>query len=320
MKHVFIIDPKSYRNQQWRMDALLDTVGQYFRAMEGANFSTLVSTYPRSAVGLIQKQVDEADPYETTRVYAIGGDEIFFDCLNGIAGLPNMELAPLPQEDTISFLRTFGEGKSELFRNIPTLAEAPTVSTDMIAVGNFFAINGGSVGIASATAMRLQEARRVGRGFSRFSFTIWYSLLNLLSYFNKELTAHQYKVMIDGEDYSGQYSVINIYNSPYFGRRKPLAGSMPDDGLLDVALFRSAGPFATLSSLRKFANGKIPPNCTCLQAKRVRIISETPMWIQADREFLQDTSITFEVVPGAVQIVAVDNLAYQGSENDNERS
>jgi diacylglycerol kinase family enzyme len=36
------------------------------------------------------------------------------------------------------------------------------------------------------------------------------------------------------------------------------------------------------------------------------------MWIQTDSEFLQDTSITFNVIPGEVQVVAVHDLTYQG--------
>jgi diacylglycerol kinase family enzyme len=58
--------------------------------------------------------------------------------------------------------------------------------------------------------------------------------------------------------------------------------------------------------------GKIPSNCVRVQAKKIEIKSDTPMWIQTDSEYLLDTSITFEVVPEAVQVVAVNNLTYQG--------
>jgi diacylglycerol kinase family enzyme len=85
---------------------------------------------------------------------------------------------------------------------------------------------------------------------------------------------------------------------------------MPDDGLLDVALFKSAGPLKTLLSLGVYSGRKKPSNCLLLQAKKISIQSDEPVWIQVDSEYLQNNSINFEVVPGAVQIAAVDNLSY----------
>lgn len=313
MKHVFIFDPKSFRDQQWRMDSLFDSIGQYFRTLEKPDFSTAVSNYPRSAIGLIQKQVDQADMFEIVRVYAIGGDEIFFDCLNGIAGLSHMELAALPHGAGINFLRSFGEGKAELFKDIQSLAEASTIPTDIITVGNNYAINGCSAGLVPAIAMKMRKRKKkFGKGFSRFFLGFLYFLDNVVSFFDKELIAQQYKITIDGNDYSGRYSLVNIVNAPYFNSHKALAGALPNDGLLDVVLFKSGGPLPTWGSLKKYSRGRMPSNCIRVQAKKIEIESEKPMWIQTDSEFLQDTSITFEVVSQTVQVVAVNDLVYQG--------
>jgi diacylglycerol kinase family enzyme len=314
MKHVYIIDPKPFHGQQWKMDGLVDTIGQFFRKQEEKpNFSTLFSHYPRSAIGLIQKQVDEAEEDETVRVYAIGGDNMLFDCLSGIAGLPNMELAIAPYGTTNDFIRIFGEKKAEQFRDIESLAVSETIPTDIIAVGNNFSINGCCVGIIPAIAMKKNVSReKYSKGISRFSLGFWFFMDKVSSYLNKDLIAHQYKITVDDADYSGTYSLVNIINSPYFSRKKiPLDGSMPDDGFLDVVLFKSVGPFSTSRLFKKYARGKLPSNCIRLQAKKVEIKSDTPMWIQTDSEYLLDTSIVFEVLPSAVQVVAVNNLTYQ---------
>jgi len=317
MKHVFVFDPKSFHGQQWRMDGLIDTIGQHFRTQERPNFSILFSHYPRDAIGLIQKQIDEAEEDEVVRVYAIGGDDILFDCLNGIAGLPNMELAVAPYGNTNSFIRSFGDGKAEVFKDISSLATAETVSTDMIAVGNNCAINGCSVGLIPAVAMKMKELEeKFEKGLNRFSIGFWASLFNLTSLFNKDIIAHRYTITVDDNDYSGNYSLINIVNAPYYGRNKAaLAGALLADGLLDVLLFKSAAPLSTSASLKKYSRGKkkLPSNCVRVQAKKIDIKSDKPMWIQTDSEFLLDTNITFEVIPGAVQVVAVNNLVYQGS-------
>jgi diacylglycerol kinase family enzyme len=314
MKHVFVVDPKVFRDQQWRMDGLVDGIGQYFRTQEKPNFSIMFSHYPRDAIGLIQKQVSQADMFETVRVYAIGGDDTLFDCLNGIVGLPKMELAIAPYGDTNSFIRIFGEGKAELFKNIDSLAESDTISTDIIEVGNNCAINGCSIGSNSAKAMKKTEIReRMGYGISRLFMGFWFFVNNISSMLDKEIITHYYQITIDDADYSGNYSQILVINSPYFGRNKvALKGAAPDDGLLDVILFKSVGPFRTASSIYGYFHGKIPSNCIRIQAKKIYIKSDTPMWIKTDSEFLRDTSMTFEVVPGAVQVVAVNNLTYQG--------
>jgi len=313
MKHVYIIDPKLFREQQWKMDGLIDSIGQYFRTQEKPNFSTLVEKFPREAIGLIQRQVDEAEEDETVRVYAIGGDDILFDCLNGIVGLPNMELATVPYGTVNSFIRSFGEGKAELFRNIPALAEAPVIPTDMIKAGYNYAINGCTVGLTPAVAIKMRDvSAKFEKGLNRFSAALWHFLINFVSLFDKDIIARRYTVTIDDNDYSGNYSLINIINGPCFGRKKnALPEAMPDDGFLDVVLFKPADVLSTLASFAKYARGKIPSNCVRVQARKVAIQSDNPMWIQTDSEYLMDTSINFELVPEAVQMVAVDNLAYQ---------
>jgi diacylglycerol kinase family enzyme len=314
MKHVFIVDPKAFGDQQWKMDGLLDSIGQYFRTQETPDFSTLFSHYPRDAIKLIQKQVDEVEPFETVRVYSIGGDNLLFDCLNGIAGLPSMELAIAPYGSTNSFIRAFGEKKGDQFKDIVTLITADTIPTDMIQVGNMYAINGCSVGLTAARAVRLQDIKtKLSTGISRYVIGLWFFLYRLTSLFNKELFAHNYTITIDDQDYSGNYSQINIVNAPYFDRHKTaLAGALPDDGMLDVVLFKSVRPLSTLRSIRKYLRGKLPSNCVRVQARKIEIKSEKPIYIRTDTEYLLDTSITFEVVPGAVQVVAVNNLVYQG--------
>jgi diacylglycerol kinase family enzyme len=316
MKHVYLVDPKSFHGQQWKMDGLVDSIGQFFRKQEEKpNFSILFSHYPRSAIGHIQKQVDEAEEDETVRVYAIGGDSILFDCLNGIAGIPNMELAVVPYGEANDFIRVFGEKKAELFKDMESISTSETIPTDAIAVGNNVAINGCCVGVIPAVDMKKDVSRaKYSKGIGRFSLGFWFFLDRITTFLNKDIISHHYNITIDDVDYSGTYSLVNIFNSPYFYRKRiPLDGSMPDDGFMDVVLFKSMGPFSTSWLFKKYARGKLPSNCVRVQAKKVEIKSDTPMWIQTDSEYLMDTSIAFEVMPEAVQVVAVNNLTYQRS-------
>jgi len=313
MKHVFVIDPDVFSGQQWKMDGLLDTIGQHFRTQEKPDFTIVVSKFPREALGLIQKHVDEAEG-DTVRVYAVGGDGVLFDCLNAVVGIPNMELAVMPYGATNTFIRSFGDGNVDMFKNIASITTAPVIPTDVIEVSNTYAITGCSVGFTPAVVIKIRnlEEAKIVRGLDRVAAGLRRFFTTLSFVFDKSIVARSYTVTIDNQNFSGTYSLVSIANGPYFGRRKtPLADTKLDDGYMDVVLFKASTMFATLLNFRKFARGKMPSNCVRLKAKKVEMHSDKPMCIQTDSEYLMDTNVVFEAVPGAAQIVAVDNLKYQ---------
>jgi len=315
MKHVFVFDPRAFRGQQWKMDLILDDIGQFFRTQEKPDFSIEISHYRRDAIVLIQKEVETAKEGDKVRVYAIGGDEILYDCLNGIADLPNTELAAVPYGETSYFLRNFGEGKDALFKNIPALVQnGGSIPTDIINWGVNYALNSCYIGLNTAIAGKLREYKTT---LNKGSFILLSKILsfmnNFFTVFDKEIAAQHYKITIDGNDFSGNYSLIHIANGPFFsGKITGLSTRAAlNDGLLDVALVKSAYPLKTMWSLNRYSKGKISSNCVVLQAKKIEIQSDRQMWIQLDNEYIRDTDISIKVVPNAVQMVAIENLSYQ---------
>jgi len=313
MKHVFVFDPKSFYNQQWKMDGIFDNIGQFFRTQVLPDFSTQISRYRRDALGIIQKEVDSAKEGDTVRIYAIGGEEILYDCLNGVAMFPNTELAVVPHGETNDFLCIFGEGKTELFRDIPNLVQSKSIPTDIMSWGINYALNSCYIGLNSATAVKLKEIKsRLNKGF----FIIFSKLSSFLNYiltaFDKEITAQKYTISIDDKDFSGSYSLIHIANGPYYaGKLTGAANAIPDDGLLDVALIKSAGPLKTMWAMRRYSRGKKTSNSIVTQAKKISIQSDREMWIQLDNEYIKETSINLNVIPKAVHMVVLDGLSYQ---------
>ena len=312
MKHVFVFDPKAFFNQQWKMDGILDHIGQYFRTQEKPDWSIQFSRYRREAIGIINDEMEKATPGDTVRVYAIGGEEILFDCLNAVAHFPNMELAIVPHGESDDFLNIFGEGKAELFRDIPTIVQGQAIPTDVIKWGVNFALNSCYIGLNSAIAAKVRELKsRMNKGsfflFSRLSGFI----SNFLTSFDKQIAAQEYKITIDDHDYSGHYSLIHIANGPFhMGRMTGSSDATPNDGMLDIALIKSSHPLKTMLSIRKYSRGKRPKNGVYLQAKKVSVRSDRHMWVQLDNEYIQDTHINLNVVHQAVNVVTVDNLSY----------
>jgi diacylglycerol kinase family enzyme len=312
MKHVFVFDPKAFFTQQWKMDNILDAIGQFFRTQDKPDFSIQFSRYRRNAIYIIEEEAEKAKPGDVIRIYAIGGEEILFDCLNGVAHYPNMQLAIVPYGENTDFLNIFGKNQTEAFRDIPSLVQAKALATDIIDWGVNYALNSCYIGMNSAISKNLKDYRS---NFNKAGFLIiskFSSFFNLIfSSFDKNLASREYKIQIDDRDYSGKYSLIHIANSPYFaGKKTGVRNAAPDDGILDVALIKSSHPLITLFSMRRYSNGKLPGNCIYVQAKNISIQSDKKMWIQADNEYFQDTNIKLSLVHHAVQIVAVNDLTY----------
>jgi YegS/Rv2252/BmrU family lipid kinase len=314
MKHVFVFDPKSFPNQQWKMESMLDHIGEFFRTQEKPDFSIQLSRYRRDSIVHIQKEVETAKDGDTVRVYAIGGDEILYDCINGVAELPNTELAMVPYGETSDFLYNFGEGNDVLFRNILSLVQkGEAIPTDIFKWNVNYALNSCQIGLNSASKRRLRKYKAAQNKGSFILFTKFSFFLNSISTaFDRQIATQHYKITIDDNDYSGNYSLIHIANGPYYsGRKTGLTKAAPDDGLLDVALIKSAGPLTTKWSLSRYSHGKKPKNCVTMQAKKITVQSDKKMWIQLDNEYILDTDINIEVVPHAVRMVTMDNLSYQ---------
>jgi len=313
MKHVFVFDPKAFYNQQWKMDNILDNIGQFFRTQDKPDFSIQFSRYRRNAIVLIQEEAEKAKPGDVVRIYAIGGEEILFDCLNGVAHFPDMQLAAVPYGESNDFLKIFGEDKTELFMDIPSLVQSEVVlTTDVIRWGVNYAINSCYIGMNSSMLKRVKDMRsNFGKGSFMVFSKISAFLNNIFGVFDKQNAAREYKVTIDDHDFSGHYSLIHVANGSYIaGKMTGAFDATPDDGLLDVALIKSSNPLRTLWSLRRYSSGKRPGNCIYTQAKKISIHSSTPMWIQLDNEYIQDTNIDLSLVHNAVHFVAVNDLAY----------
>jgi YegS/Rv2252/BmrU family lipid kinase len=296
------------------MDFVIDNIGQFFRTQEKTDFSILVSHFPRDALGLVRKEVINAGN-ETVRVYAVGGDGILFDCLNGIANLPNAELASIPYGNSNDFIRAFGEGKASMFRNVPDIIRGKTIATDVISFGNNYALNTFTIGLESMSVINMNKLKiKYNNLLKRFSFL--YNMMFFFggapSFFDQKILNQQYDIFIDNVDYSGRYTAINVANGPCYGGNKSAAPfARPDDGFLDVILFKYVGAIRTLSVLPNYVNGKTPSNCEVIKAKRIEVYSKDPLQIQADGEIFFDTKLVVEVKPGAVNFVTINDLKYQ---------
>jgi diacylglycerol kinase family enzyme len=316
-EHFFIINPRSFP-RKGEMEAFISGVEKHFRDNRVSGLFYHVSRYPRDAISVVRKYLGLAGPETTVRVYAVGGDGIVFDCLNGIVGLPNAELAIMPFGGGSDFVRAFGGEHYHAFRDTALQVTAPAIPTDIIHCGNNYALNFCTVGQESAAVIyafplnkRFEKARLMFPALT----SLFYSLGGIAAAFDKTLHGQRYDLRADGTDYSGRYNDINVANGPFYGSGKtPVATAVPDDGFLDMLVVRNMGPLQVLRLMPRYLRGeyyKYPKACFLRRVKKITIRSESPLLVNMDGEAFFDSRLTIEIIPRAVKIAAVNNLAYQ---------
>jgi diacylglycerol kinase family enzyme len=315
-----MVNPVSFRSGA-DMDAFISRLKIQFETVIRADYDIRISQFPRQAIRTVRRYIAQAGPGERVRVYAVGGDGILFDCLNGIVGLSNAELAPVPYGRTNDFVRAFGEGLENTFRNIPLLAAAPALPTDILHCGSNYALNLCTVGLESAAIFRavaIQKGLRTWPRFfrdSRWAYNMVYYLGGVMVMFDKKLLNQEYDISIDGEDLSGAYASVNIANGPcYGGDKSAVVTAVPDDGLMDVLMFRGSSTLRGLTRILPYTKGhydRFPADFSLKRGRIISIRSRDPLMIDLDGEAFLDTNITVELIKGAVNIAAPDNLSYK---------
>jgi diacylglycerol kinase family enzyme len=237
-------------------------------------------------------------------------------------GLPNAELAIVPYGNFNDMIRAFGENKTALFRNIRLQTVSPVIATDIINCGTNYALNFCTIGLESDAIMASMNmynsiAGRVRkfRGLNFFLYTTFFLLGGVKALLNKKVLNQRYTITADGEDFSGLYGAINIANGPcYGGNKNPVITAKPDDGFLDTLFFRGTGSFKAMRIMGSYLKGefrRFPKEFIWKRLRKIEIRSDDPLLVDMDGETVFDTSLTIEIIPGAVKIVAPGGAVYE---------
>jgi diacylglycerol kinase family enzyme len=296
------------------MATVIDGIRNYFLAHTDLEYEIYFSKYPRYAIGLIRKIFAGLDKDITGRVYAVGGDGILFDCLNGIMGFPNAELGSIPYGACNDFIRSFGVNAHRFFKNIELQATASTLRTDVIYCGNSYALNCCCLGISSRSQqLETMYAKKCGR-FYRNAVNSLYTIGGIRAVFEKGISRQRYELLIDGARLEDDFCDILIANGPCYGKdRMPMPVAVPDDGELDVLLAKSGSQFTTLRMMSTYLHGnyyRYPQYFSHRKAKNIVINSARPLAIILDGEFFIDTHLSLSLIPGAIEFVNVNGITY----------
>jgi diacylglycerol kinase family enzyme len=252
---------------------------------------------------------------ETVRVYAVGGDGILFDCLNGMVKFPNAELTSVPYGNANDFVRAFGEDAAPSFRNIKKLSAAPSRPVDIIHFGNNYALNEANIGVIGLTMTYANAILRRANDKTIRSFIPYvYKLAELRATMKKEVLHQKYTIFLDGEDFSGGYGNIHFANGPCNGGTGlPSPYASPDDGLFDVIFSRMNSMMQVLRTLRDMQAGRFERHDKYFLRKQCRIVevySDLPLCVELDGEAFFTQEIKMEIIPGGIKFFAPEGMSF----------
>ena len=327
VRHFFVINPHSFRRKTDHHKQVLTEIEGCFTGLHKADYEIYISRYPRDAVAVIHQYI-AAVSGEIVRVYAIGGDGILFDCLNGMADFPNAELTAVPYGSSNDFVRSFGENALKNFRDIKKLCAASPLLVDIIDCGANYAINEVAFGVEAQAILNVNKLLRHPRlKFLHKNVALVYKLGAFYSVMNEEVNLQQYQLLLDEEDLSGCFCNISVSNGPCIGGNmvsSPYA--KPNDGLLDAIFTKGGSTLSVASCVGSYTKGHFEKSDMFFrkQFRRMEIKSETPIRVHLDGESFYTDEIKLKIIPGKIKFCTPEGMdfvdysyrAYKGKKNE----
>jgi len=326
MMHLFILNPKSFWNM-WKQTQVLNRIQNFFSTIENTDYFIHISRFPRDAAGFIPVFAKKLPRETVLRVYAIGGDGILFDCLNGIMGIENAELASIPYGHTNNFIRGFGKNEDVFFKRLALQYNAPTILLDVIRCGGNYALSHCIIGMEAEVVRsvgKIREKMQKGNSLSQWLARKLHAMLYYFSVFSvitdNELIFQKYEFDIDGEKLSGVYLGFHIYNAPYInGNLHPVRNSLPNDGILDMIIPYGQGRRQVFRMLPLFLSGKkktLPSHFLYKQLRKISVNSNKILRVNLDGVVFFESGIELELLPSALRFVDATRRGYKGVGDD----
>jgi diacylglycerol kinase family enzyme len=161
-------------------------------------------------------------------------------------------------------------------------------------------VNIASAGIGAEVMARVSRGRRVINGEITIQLA---SVAALLRWRHKPMVT-----VIDGVRRETVAQQVVVANCQYFGGGMRVAPrALPDDGLLDVVIVGNVTAFENARGMRKFRDGTYldedNPKVSFARGRRVEVSSSEVVRVEADGELPGALPATFEVLPGALELV-----------------
>ncbi|NHI91028.1 MAG: diacylglycerol kinase family lipid kinase [Candidatus Lokiarchaeota archaeon] len=307
----FVINPKSQNGktgEKWEKEIkpLLDS--------NNLKYDFKLTEYRNHATEIVRQKIKDGEKF----IIAVGGDGTFNEVLNGFFENdeiidPDCVLGFFSSGTGSDTIKTLGHSK-EISDQIEILksgiikkvdvGKACYVDFDGNKVSRYF-INVGDVGLSGDVVDRVNRTtKRLG---GKISFLIG-SIRGILHHKPVQSTF----IFDDDENnkFEGNLNLAAFAVGKYFGGGMMICpNAINDDGLLDVVSGIDMGKLRLLKNLKKIYKGEhldlegVTEHQRC---KKIKIISESPIFVDLDGEQVGTTEAEFEIIPGIVSIKTVE--------------
>lgn len=269
-------------------------------ALKGIEVEPHATERPGHATELARQLAGEGH----SSLFVLGGDGTLSEAANGILQLPakaRPNLGFLPAGTGNDFLRDFGV--TDLETAVRAIGHGRTTAVDAMQAtwpgGSRFVIN------VCGTGLMAKAADRCNRQF-KWAGRKGYDMAAMIELARMSHTPT--RLVLDGRERSGDFPLVAVCNSVHTGGGMKMApGAKPTDGLLDVLVVEGAGPLELLTLLAtKLRAGKHVenPKVRIERAANVKILPQDPSPLMLDGEVLGQTPVEFQVLPGALKLLA----------------
>ncbi len=299
MKHIFIVNPEAGPSS-----SLEDIKSQLAELGVLESSEIYVTTSALDATRFVSEKCD-AEPDETLRFYACGGDGTINEVAAGLIGKSNAELAIYPCGSGNDYVKCIG-GR-ELFMDIGALMSAPSKPVDMMSVCGRYCINVCDFGFDAVVAQTMIDVKRKKIIGGKNAYKTGVAKAIFCGRRNR------CRVIVDGEEISlpeGKMLLCTVANGQFVGGEFKCAPlSKNDDGLIDVCFVKPISIFSFLKLLPIYTVGKHLESekykdiIIYRQAKKVEVHAYSDDFgVCLDGEMVNTGCFTIEVLPGAVKL------------------
>jgi len=307
MRHLFIINPVA-KLISGNTKKVRSSIDEFFMQYPDIRYDIYVSKWCRDAVPYIRRYLANTrldGNTETLRIHSIGGSGTLFEVVNSVIEVPNVEVAVYPYGKLNLFVRYYKNMTA--FLSLSSQVFGASRPVDVIRSGNGYGICLGLVGLEA-------YANRIGGMWVEKGMPSdpSYLVAGVSRLFDKN-RSQKYEITIDGVPISGDFLSIFIANVPSYGiRLRPGVHARPDDGKLDIYMIEDISPMKLLRYVPAYVYGhyeRIPDGYfRHYSAGKIKVTSNEVMYIDVDTECFYGTSVEFEIMPGALQVVLPDNI------------
>ena len=309
MKHLCIINPKAGQVRGHVYELVLE-INAFFLKNPRMDHAVHITRWKRDASGFAMRYVKNAS--EMVRVYAFGGGGTLFEVINGVMGLPNVQIAyyPLGRDDDL--LTVFGKNSGRIFKSLRNLSLSSPIAIDTILAGNHYALANITIGIGAIsyqTGMQLSERLMLPLNASYNAAGIYYAFI--------KKSISRYRIEMEDIEMEGDYAGIFIANISGNGGGSPAPEARFNDGIMDIYAIKQTPRNVILRVIMDYQTGnyaKWPQYINHYRCKKLKISSPKDMTMILDGEIFYYTEINLEIKPASINFICpldIDQSVYK---------